>query len=238
LVVAKDLTEGVVVTIVEFTIDINDSIRKLLDSFTFGDVDADTSVGTVIRALWRLNFYGRDTSGDGPVSFTELVFVAGTRVKTVSGVRVRAPDAVETSSRGGGEAARAVGLVQACTGSWRWLNDGFTCNSLEVKRGLRSTFASSIDAVSVARTEGTIVVARRNGSRWDNTSVSFILRAFGVSCAFSLDERSVGVTSNSWIRAPRALDTNRVVDTSGTVDGRSSKVVLAGWGWRRGDTGV
>lgn len=48
----------------------------------------------------------------------------------------------------------------------------------------------------------------------------------------------IGVGSNGRVRAPRALDSNSVVDTSGTVDFRSTKVVFTGWWWRRGGTSV
>lgn len=122
--------------------------------------------------------------------------------------------------------------------SWWWFDDDFTSNSFKVKRRLRFTFASSIDAVSVSRAEGTIVVARRNWGRRDFAVIAFIHRAFGVRSARSLNQRFVGVSSNGRVWAPRALDSKSVVDTGSTVNFRASKVVFTSWGWWRSGTGV
>lgn len=103
---------------------------------------------------------------------------------------------------------------------------------------MRFTDTSVVDTVSVSRAESSIVVARWNWW-WRNFAViSFILRTFGVRSARTLDQGFIGVSSNSRVRTPRALDTNCVVDTSGTVDFRTSKIVFTSW-WRwRSSTGV
>lgn len=99
-------------------------------------------------------------------------------------------------------------MVQRLASSWWWFNDNLTSNSFEVKWWLRFTDTSVVDTVSVSRAESSIVVARWNWW-WRNFAViSFILRTFGVRSARTLDQGFIGVSSNSRVRTPRALDTN------------------------------
>jgi len=229
LIVTKDLCKRVVVTIVVFAVDFNGTIWQGLDSHTFSGVDTDTSVGAVIRASRWDSLDWRDTGGQSVVGRTVNILGTNTIVETVSAVLRSTPDAEEARSTSNCETSRAVSSVQAFTGLGWWLNKSSTSRSSVVVNSITGTDAASIDTVSVSVTEGSIVEARWDWCRWDNTSVTFILGAFGVGGTFSLNQRGIDISSNGRIRAPRALDSNSVVDTRGTVDGRISKVVFTSW---------
>lgn len=83
LIVSKNFLKGVVITIVDFLIDCDDSIWKSLNALTLRDVDTDSSVGAVIWAFWWGDLGWRNTGGKSVIEGTEDIFVAFSRVKTV-----------------------------------------------------------------------------------------------------------------------------------------------------------
>jgi len=83
LIVSLDFLERSVVTVVDLSVDGNNTIWKSLNSLTFGDVDTETSVGAVIWAFWWSNLGRRNTCKKSVIDRAVSVFVAFSRVKTV-----------------------------------------------------------------------------------------------------------------------------------------------------------